>query len=172
MDDEEPVRRIVRTADGRIAVLLTRRERQILGVLAAQLAREASGEVDPEGGPDDPGLARLWPDAVRGDPEASAAFRELVSEDLEDVRTARFETLAATIDQATLDDDQAGAWLGVVNDLRLVLGARLDATEETGREPVNERDPDAGHTIVFLWLGWVEEQLVEALAEGLPSELA
>lgn len=172
MDDEEPARRILRTGEGRIAVLLTQRERQILGLLAAQLAREAAGEIDPEGGPDDPGLARLWPDAVRDDPEASAAFRELVAEDLEDTRAARFATLASTIDFASLDDDQAGAWLGAVNDLRLVLGARLDVTEDTGREPVNEHDPDAGHTIVFLWLGWIEEQLVEALAEGLSSRPA
>jgi hypothetical protein len=161
--------RIARTADGRIAVRLAAREREILGALAAELATETAGHADPDGADDDPGLARLWPDAVEGDPEASAAFRELVGEDLEDTRRARFETLAATISATSLDDAEAMAWLGAVNDLRLVMGGRLGVTEETGLEPVDEQDPSAGETIVFLWLGWVEEQLVEAMAAGLPE---
>lgn len=160
--------RIARTADGRIAVRLAPREREILGALAAEIANEVSGQVDSDA-LDDPGLARLWPDAVNDDPEASAAFRELVGEDLGDARRARFETLAATISATSLDEAEATAWLGAVNDMRLVMGSRLGVTEETGLQPPDEEDPSAGQTIVFLWLGWVEEQLVEAMAAGLPE---
>ncbi len=168
--EEEPPRRIARTGDGRIAVRLAPRERQILGALAADLARAASGDLAlaPDG-VDDPGLARLRPDAVKGDPDASAAFRELTSADLEEARQERLATLASTIAAASLDEVEAGAWMGAVNDLRLVLGTRLGVTEDTGAELPDEHDPAAGDTLVFLWLGWVEEQLVEALAAGLPG---
>lgn len=173
MSEEQgaPPRRITRTADGRVAVRLAPRERQILGALANELALATRGgeqtlaALDPEVGV---ALARLSPDAVRDDPDASAAFRELTAADLEEARQDRFEVLANTIDQIYLDEAQASAWLGAVNDLRLVHGTRLGVTEETGGREVDENDPDAGDTIVFLWLGWVEEQLVDALAEGLP----
>lgn len=169
MSVEEPPRRIARTGDGRIAVRLAQRERQILGALAADVARAAKGDLEREpDGVDDPGLARLRPDAVKGDPEASAAFRELTSADLEDARQERFATLASTLQATSLDEAQAAAWMGAVNDLRLVLGTRLGVGEDTGLELPDEDDPVAGDTIVFLWLGWVEEQLVEALAAGLP----
>jgi Domain of unknown function (DUF2017) len=168
--EEEPPRRIARTGDGRIAVRLAARERQILGALAADLARAAAGDLELEpDGVDDPGLARLRPDAVKGDPEASAAFRELTAADLEETRQERLATLASTLDATSLDEGQAGAWMGAVNDLRLVLGTRLGVTEDIGLESPDERDPAAGDTIVFLWLGWVEEQLVDALAAGLPT---
>ncbi len=166
-----PQRRISRTADGRIAVRLATREREILAGLAEELAAatQRGGEphavVDPEV---DAALARLSPDAVRDDPEASAAFRELTGADLEEARQQRFAVLAETIDQVYLDEAAAAAWLGAVNDLRLVHGTRLGVTDVTGSEPVDETDPDAASLIVFLWLGWVEEQLVDALAAGLP----
>lgn len=169
MSADEPTRRIERVPDGRIAVRLAPREREILGALAGQLASEAGGDVAPEAGPHDPGLARLDPDAVADDPAASAAFRELTGADLAAARQRRFAMLAETIDAVYLDEAHAAAWLGAVNDLRLVHGTRLGVTEETGAGPVDDTDPDAGHTIVFLWLGWVEEQLVEALAAGLPE---
>jgi hypothetical protein len=165
---EGPPRRIARTGDGRISVRLAPQERQVLGALAADLARAASGDLELEvDGVHDLGLARLRPDAVKGDPEASAAFRELTSADLEEARQGRLATLASTLEATSLDEAQAGAWLGAVNDLRLVLGTRLGVTEDTGAELPGASDPAAGDTILFLWLGWVEEQLVEALAAGL-----
>ncbi len=166
-DESRP--RVERIADGRIAVRLAPREREILAALAGELARETAGDVAPESGPGDPGLARLAPDAVPGDAAASAAFRELTGADLDADRQARFAVLAETIDAVYLDEPHASAWLGAVNDLRLVRGTRLGVTEETGRRPLDESDPSAGETIVFLWLGWLEEQLVEALAAGLPK---
>ena len=170
MSEPEPRPRITRTGDGRVAVSLLARERRILGALAADLTRLVSGEagLDPAA-IDDPGLARLRPDAVKGDPEASAAFRELTSTDLEEARRGRLATLTATLDATILEESEATAWMGAINDLRLVLGTRLGVSEETGLEAPDEDDPAAARTIVFLWLGWLEEQLVEALAAGLPE---
>ena len=169
MIDGEPAPRIVRTADGRIAVRLAPREREILAALVAELAEETRAEAEDAAGLGDEGLARLWPDAVQGDIVASASFRSLTAADLEEGRAARFATVAETINSVGLDEAQAAAWLGAVNDLRLVRGTRLGVTEETGAHPLDEADPAAAQTIVFLWLGWIEEQLVEALAAGLPE---
>jgi hypothetical protein len=170
----EPQRRINRLADGRIAVRLAPREREILGALAQELATATRGRADDDAetafdAANDAGLARLWPDALPDDPEASDAFRALTTADLEAARQERFEVLAQTLDHVYLDEAQASAWLGAVNDLRLVHGTRLGVTEATGSAAVDEADPDAGRTIVFLWLGWVEEQLVDALEAGLPA---
>lgn len=161
--------RIGRTAEGRIEVRLAGQERELLGALAAGLAAETADGAASVSRSGDPGLARLWPDAVADDDRASAAFRELAGRGLEDARQARFATLAATIGAASLSEAEATAWLGAINDLRLVHGTRLGVAEEVGRDPIDEDDPAAGATIVFLWLGWVEEQLVEALAAGLPE---
>ena len=169
MSGDGPTPRIARVADGRIAVRLAPREREILGALAAELAREAAGDVLPEAGADDPGLARLSPDAVADDAAASAAFRELTGDDLANARQQRLAMVAETIEAVYLDEPHAHAWLGAVNDLRLVHGTRLGVTEEAGSLPVDETDPNAGHLVVFLWLGWLEEQLVEALAAALPE---
>lgn len=169
MSEAEPEARIVRTADGRIVVRLVPRERKILAALVAELAEETRAEAEDGAGLGDEGLARLWPDAVEGDIVASAAFRSLTAADLTEVRAARFAILAETITSVALDEAQAAAWLGAVNDLRLVRGTRLGVTEETEARPVDEADPDAGQKILFLWLGWIEEQLVEALAAGLPD---
>jgi hypothetical protein len=166
-EGDPPEPRIWRTADGRIAVRLAPREREILRMLAAELAQETEREAD--GVAEDQGLARLWPDAIEGDPEAAAAFRELTGADLDRERRARFVTVVETIGSSDLDEAQASAWLGVVNDLRLVRGTRLGVTEDTSAGPVDETDPAAGQTIVYLWLGWIEEELVEALASGLPE---
>ena len=40
-----------------------------------------------------------------------------------------------------LDRDQADAWLRALNDIRLVLGTRLEVTEDTYEEDVDPEDP-------------------------------
>lgn len=169
MTSAAPRRRIVREPDGRIAVRLLPRERRVLGALVSELAAQTALEAQDEVDLNDDGLARLWPDALDGDLAGSAAFRDMVASDLDALRAHRFAVVAETLDSDHLDGPQASAWLGAVNDLRLVHGTRLGVSEETGSAPLDEADPEAGRTLVFLWLGWVEEQLVDALAAGLPE---
>ena len=70
-------------------------------------------------------LARLYPPAFPDDPEAEAAYADLVLADLVDTRRERVAIVEATLDAEALDDAQAAAWLGTLNDLRLVLGSSL-----------------------------------------------
>ena len=62
---------------------------------------------------------------------------------------------------------QLVSWLGAINDLRLVLGTKLDVTEETYERQMPEDDPNAPGLALYFYLGWLEEQIVEALAGGL-----
>ncbi len=55
------------------------------------------------------------------------------------------------------------ALMRVVNDLRLVYGTRLDVTEEMSRNDLADEE-DRATFDVYLWLGWLVQDTVEALA--------
>jgi hypothetical protein len=120
--------------------------------------------------PQDPALARLFPDGYTDDDAASADFRRYTQVGLRDVRRRRIATALATLEagahrRQVLDGDAAQAWLGVLNDLRLVLGERLQVTEdlEGMLAVMAPEDPRRAALGVYDWLGWVEETLVHAL---------
>jgi hypothetical protein len=138
---------------------LTSEERDLLRSLPAQL-RELLGS-------DDPSLRRLHPPAYGDDPEREAEYRRMVRDDLLRDRREALDVMESTIDADTLDRDQLGAWLGSINDLRLVLGTRLEVTEDLSEEGVPDDDPRAPAFALYGYLGWLEEQLVDALAREL-----
>lgn len=168
--------RVARLSDGRIAFLLSPQERVIVGGYLAGLTDRVAPPLDDPADEDDdaavaerdPVLARLYPDAIPADPSASAAFRDLVIRDLADLRLARLATVVETIDATTIDDAQAAAWLGALNDLRLVLGTELGVAEDDP-EVIAEDDPDAERRLVYAYAAWLEDQLVEVLAGALPD---
>lgn len=112
---------------------------------------------------DDPAAARLDPSPYPEDPTAAEEFRRLMGGELEQARSAdrsRFSEWLERPETAVLDDEQAGAWLRVLGESRLVLAARLGIEEdgwETGSPP---GDPAVS---LLHYLGWLQEELVEAL---------
>jgi hypothetical protein len=76
------------------------------------------------------------------------------------------EVMEATIDAERVNEDQLLAWLGAINDLRLVLGTRLDVTEDEAPE-FEETNPEAAPYALYYYLGWLEEQVVEELAAAI-----
>jgi len=180
--------RFARIDDDRIALRLSRHEREIVRALLVELrdvldggraGDDAAADDDPARHDDagdavepveaDPVLGRLYPPAIPTDPVASAAFAKLVRESLEDVRRERIAVVEDTLDARVLDDARAGAWLGVLNDLRLVLGTQLDVTQVSESEELEDDDPEAPRKAVYAYLGWLEWQLVEVLATALPD---
>jgi hypothetical protein len=73
-------------------------------------------------------------------------------------------------DPIVLDEEQLGTWMRTVNELRLVLGTRLDVTEddELGRVSSSEA-PLYG---AYAWLGVLLEDLVHAATGQLPPPTA
>jgi hypothetical protein len=161
----------VRLGPGRIALRLEPHERRILGSVVGELAGELRGDeaMAPDGA-----LARLFPPAFPDDAAAQAEWAEMVHADLRDDRVDRVAVVEATIDADVLDEAQASAWLGVLNDARLVLGDSLgiteDASDEAGQGASDPaEDPDAMRRAVFGYLGWLVGAFTDALAEGLPD---
>jgi hypothetical protein len=124
--------------------------------------------------PDDPALLRLFPDAYSGDSdddrEAAREFRRYTQSDLRAGKRADAAALLATVPdgggKVLLDRDACDRWLGCLNDLRLVLGARLEVTEETEEEDLPEELQPL--FAVYGWLGWAQESLLHCLEPRRP----
>lgn len=155
---------VVRTARDRFELRLDPEERRILASIVAELGAELG---DPLSSAPDGALARLYPPAFPDDPEEEAAFAGLVHADLVDIRRERVALVEATIEAGALDQAQASAWLGVLNDARLVLGASLGVTADDDDRPLRPGEPDAMRRAVFAYLGWLVGSFTDALAEGL-----
>jgi hypothetical protein len=130
-------------------------------------------DADPITAPADPALLRLLPDAYPDDAEATAEFRrytdatlrEGMRADLDAVRTG-LGVIAAT-GHVTLDDEQAQAWLRVLNRVRLVLATRLGiekADDHDELDQLADDDPRATPYLLFGWVGYVLSDLLRALA--------
>jgi hypothetical protein len=152
--------------DDTLTVSLAEEEVELLRALPEQL-REVF-----EGADDDPARARLFPRAYL-DPTAEgeeAEWQALMGPELLRQRLDALELLTETLERAVrkgewwqvdLTPDEVGAWMGVLNDTRLVLGTRLGVTEE--ERDLDPADPDAGAYALYQWLTWVQSDLVDAL---------
>jgi hypothetical protein len=146
-----------RTRKGDFEVRLPEEERALLRTVVPQLGELLEGDLA------DPGLRRLFPTAYADDPAKDAEYQQLVRDELADRRRASARIMLETVDATRLDESQLYAWMGAVNDLRLVLGTRLDVGEETelAAEP---DDPDAPLLALYGYLGYLLESLVQALS--------
>jgi hypothetical protein len=148
-----------RASGGEIELTLSRDERTLLAGLAAELRAQLDGEPGA-----DPSLRRLFPPAYEDETE-ERAYRELAGDSLLDGRRAALELIAETVDRKRLSAEEADAWLRALNDLRLVLGTRLDVQEDTFAADLRPDDPDAHALAVYGYLSWIQEQLVAALSD-------
>jgi len=153
------LRRISRSKNGRFRLSLEPHERDILRTLPSDL-REI---LDP----DDPGLRRLFPPAYLDDPESSEEFDRLMRQDLLDSHLHHLDVLESTADATELDEEQLEAWMNALNALRLALGTRLEVTEDMYDDALPESDPRYPAFALYLYLGWLQEQVVKSLSAGL-----
>jgi len=149
-------RQIVKRRDGRFGLRLAEGERMLLRSLYDDLADLL---VDP----DDPAVRRLFPPA-HADPESEEQYRLLVRDQLVSGRAEALDIVRATLSEKTLSAEEADAWLRGLNDLRLVLGTRLDVTEETDFERELDTSERGRELAIYAYLTWLQEQFVEALS--------
>ncbi|MFI6053075.1 DUF2017 domain-containing protein [Streptomyces violascens] len=138
----------------------------------------AEGPSEP---PADPALARLFPEAYASEESdelraKSAEFRRFTENDLR--ARKRTDALAVVhgldalspkgdggaVLKLTAEDSQH--WLGALNDLRLTIGTRLDITDEEESEELYrlpDDDPRKPMVMAYLWLGVLQETLIETL---------
>ena len=156
-----------RVGRDRVRVRLAQDELAVLRGLPDQL-RTVLGEDE-----DEPVNRRLFPPAYLdvADIERDAEYRRLMRDDLVTEKLANLDLVTASLERGSasvrrwtveLTDEEATAWLGVLNDLRLALGVRLDITEDFDGD-VDDTDPRAPALRLLSYLGWLEEQLLDAL---------
>ncbi|MBK6443292.1 MAG: DUF2017 domain-containing protein [Actinomycetales bacterium] len=147
-------------------------------LIASLESSVATPEGMPRGtdpGDRDPALARLLPDAHRGDPAVSAEFRRLTEQDLRrrksDGLTAAIDALRGVTegDRVSLDQPTAQAFVVALTDTRLLIGERLGLRTEEDAEALElqlRADPDnpvAYAAAVYDFLTWLQDSLVGAL---------
>jgi hypothetical protein len=145
-----------RNRDGSFRVNLADHERELLGGLVQQLRELLVAE-------ENDGLERLFPPAHPDDEARNDEYRALVHDELLERRLATIDVVEATVDATQLDESQLTAWMGAINDLRLVLGTRLDVSEEM--EAIDPDDPRAPGFAVYGYLSQLLGSIVQALAD-------
>jgi truncated hemoglobin YjbI len=148
--------RIRRVADGAVHVALDEAERDLL----SQVASEVRDFLDES--PQDPALRRLFP-VAHDDPEREREYRELTRQQLVSGRERALGVLVETVDNQILSPEEADAWVRALNDARLILGTRLDVTEDYDWDALGEGTPRAQELALYAYLSWLQEQLVAAL---------
>jgi hypothetical protein len=152
-------RRIRRSRRGDFELRIPEPERDVLRRLPEQLL-----EIH---GSDDPVLERLFPAAYPEDAEHEREFRDMTHDDLRRQREDALKVMRRTIDAERLSEEELLSWLSAINDARLVLGLRLDVTEEMDVSTVADDDPRAPMFALYGYLTWLEEQAVGALSASL-----
>jgi uncharacterized protein DUF2017 len=153
--------RIRRRRRGGFDLRLPESERDLLRSLPDQLRQLLESE--------DPSTKRLYPPGHVEDDELEAEYRAMTRQDLTEGRLESLRVLEETVDAERLDDEQMDAWLHALNDLRLVLGTKLDVSEDPASDEELLRGDDAELFAVYSYLGWLVEQTVRALSADVQA---
>jgi len=139
-----------------------------------RVAGDVLNELDDVG---DPGLKRLFPPAYQNDANAEEEFASLTKDDLIENKKLAANRVIKSIQHgkkkrgtwsARLDEETAASWLGLVNDARLILGTRLNVTEDMDYGEVPSSDPQRN---LYVYLSALESALIDALMVGLPPAI-
>jgi hypothetical protein len=153
-------RRIERLDSGRYRIELPKAERDLLLSLVDQLRDVLMTSTD------EPTVRRLFPTAYHEDPDRDREYQQLVRDELLERRLAALGAIETTAARAELDEAELTGWLTALNDLRLVLGTRLDVSEDD--HEVDPDDPEAPAHAVYHYLGMLLSEAVDALEADLP----
>lgn len=124
---------------------------------------------DPD--PADPAVARLFPTCVPDDDTLDTEVRRLIFDDLLRDRLEALDALVAILERGSIHrgrlrvdlvDDEPALVLGVLNDVRLTLGARV-GIDRLDRDEIDVDHPAAPTLAVIDHLAWIQEQLLRAI---------
>ena len=148
--------RIRRRRDGTFDFRVADQERELVKSLLPQIQELLAA--------DDPSLSRLYPPGYANDDERNEEYRRLTRDELLASRFSDFDVIERTLGSDRLEEPEAEAWMRALNALRLVLGTRLDVTEDM--DSPDPDDPDAPAFAVYEYLSFLVSELVDALAES------
>ncbi len=152
-------RRFVRTSDAEFTIRISDEERDLLDHLVPQLrellmSTAPTGEVDPM-------TRRLFPTAYNQDAEDDATYQEQKRDRLLVSRLESLEILETTSRATTLSVEELDAWANAINQLRLVLGTRLDVGEDDETTDMDPDDPDNAPLATYHYLSHLLGEILD-----------
>lgn len=114
---------------------------------------------------DDPAATRLNVPVYLDDPSSNVEWWRLMGPELSEARDSDrrvFTRVVGSPGPTTFAEGEADAFLRVLNEARLVLGARLGVEVEED----HDRVPEEGRRALD-YLGWIQEELTEELTRAL-----
>jgi Domain of unknown function (DUF2017) len=154
-----------RRREGRFVVGLDAGERELLTEVCRQ-TKELLATEDPSS---HPSVARLFPAAYKDDPLRSLEFETNLGDAPMNGKLAAIETVERTLDASDLSEEELLQWMGAVNDFRLLLGTRIEITEEATELDYPQGHPDHDAFQVYDYLTWLEEGMLRALGAPRPG---
>lgn len=130
--------------------------------LLASLARQLAELIDDPEAVGDPGLLRLFPAASKDDPMEALGFEQLMGDALRAGKRESAAVLRATANATHLDAEETLAWMRCINDIRLVVGTRLDIQEDTDIEALFADDLMEQAAVTYVALSELVEMLARA----------
>jgi hypothetical protein len=116
-----------RRDDGTYEWKLGSNERAVL----AQVASDLKGVLTRETPSSDSSLQRVFPPAHPDDPIAELEYERTASGALLETKLEQLETFERCVQEKRLSEDDVLDCMRAANDLRLVLGTRIDVREES-----------------------------------------
>ncbi len=113
-----------------------------------------------------PETRRLFPTAYPHDAEKDAGYQVFARDQLVNQRQTAADTMRATADKEILTEDELSQWMAVINDARLVLGTRLDVSEDGD---IELDDPLFGLYVIYDELGYLLDSIVKVMITALPE---
>jgi hypothetical protein len=150
-----------RRRDGTFGWKLGPNEREVLSEVVAQFRALLASETPSS----DPSLQRVFPPAHPDDPIAELEYERSAGGALLADKLDQLETFERSIGQQVLSEDDVLACMRATNDMRLVLGTRIDVREES--TPTDfAGDPETESTFeLYAYLSWLEESMIDALGD-------
>jgi Domain of unknown function (DUF2017) len=130
--------------------------------LLASLARQLAELIDDPDAVGEPGLERLFPPASIDDPMEALGFEQLMGDAMRAGKREAAAVLRATANATHLDAEETLAWMRCLNDIRLVVGTRLNIQEDTDVEALFEDELMEQAAVTYVAL----TELVEMLARA------
>ena len=153
-------RRIQAKGPDRFIINLDEQERLVLRALPEDmLTALADHDANPL-------LRRLFPVAHATDDAVNAAYRDLVHSDLLRTRAEILKRVVDTAEARELDRQTLDQWMVGLNTIRLVIGTRLDVTEDASPE-LQPDDPDLQAWVLYEFLGSLLDAIVKALTDTM-----
>jgi len=149
-----------RRPDGTFGWELAKNEREVLTHIAKDFRALLAAETPSS----DPSLQRLFPPARTDDPIEELEYERKVGDALLAGKLEQLTALERCVGSRVLTEDDVLACMRAVNDLRLVLGTRLDVREDSDPSEF-AGDPERRSTFeLYAYLSWMLESLIDAMS--------